>query len=159
MVFAWRGNLKGYVFGWRHVHGTLIKTYCVLVLYIAITIHRELYIFESDNWFVLSQRCLLFWKEKRKKKKDRMVLITSINARQIRLHVARRPETCAEARQPTLITTRPGNRIEVQGCNQIRYMHITGSVQSRQLLSRAASKHAHNMWSDYYYAGYFFQWN
>ena len=71
-----------------------------------------------------------------------MVLITSINARQIRLPVARRPETCAGARQPTLIVTRPGNRIEVQGCNQIRYRHITGSVQSRQLLSRAASKHA-----------------
>ena len=122
--------------------GTLIKTYCVLVLYIAITIHRELYVFESDNWFVLSQRCLLFWKEKRKKKKDRMVLITSINARQIRLPVARRPEICAGARQPTLITTRPGNMIEVQGYSQIRYRHITGSVQSRQLFSRAASKHA-----------------
>ena len=71
-----------------------------------------------------------------------MVLITSINARQIRLPVARRPEICAGARQPTLITTRPGNMIEVQGYSQIRYRHITGSVQSRQLLSRAASKHA-----------------
>jgi hypothetical protein len=70
---------------------------------------------------------LLFWKDKRRKKKDPMVLITSINARQIRL-----PVPGVQKRVPALITNQARQLNWSSGLqpNKVHANHKQRSVQA-----------------------------